>query len=77
VAYRNCCRRHGRIDGTVKENSGGWYVTHVADCCSFVDVDREGCIEIEVVVGAVHVDGEAWSEGLCDCSVGDCGVGYS
>lgn len=48
----------------------------VADCCCFVDVDGESCVELVVVVGAVYVDCEGRGGWLRDCRVGDCGISY-
>jgi len=76
VAFWNRVGRHGRVDRALEENCGGRDVAYVADRGCFVDVDCEGRVEV-VVVSAIHVDSIAWGKGLSDCSVGDCGVGYS
>lgn len=78
MAFWDHSRRHGRRNGAVEENCGGWDVAYVADGGCFVDVDRDRRVEVVVVVvGAVYVDGVAWGQGLRDCSVGYCGVSYS
>ena len=77
MAFGDQSRRHSRIDRAVKENGGSGDVAYVAYCCCFVNVDREGCVEVVVVVSAVHVDCVAWGKGFRDCSVCDRAVGYS
>jgi len=75
VAFWNRGRCTSRVDEAVEESSGGGNGADVADCCCFVNVDRDGCIEV-VVVGTVHIDCVARGERLRDCTVGDRGIGY-